>query len=94
MAAGAGPDVLRPFNGQIRPQPVVLLASVSTGAKPWVMNVHSSPQGMDGEHDRATQIEIPEVNKLLATGLPVILTGHCNEKIKSLLFESPRPPSS
>ena len=40
-----------PFSGQRRPQPVVKLANVESGVEVWVMNVHNSPQGMEGERD-------------------------------------------
>lgn len=74
-------DVIHiPFSGQIRPQPVVKLASVATGAEVWVMNVHNSPQGMEGERDRAEAVEVAKLNELAATGVPIVLTGDFNEK--------------
>lgn len=69
-----------PFSGQVRPQPVVKLASTATGREVWVMNVHNSPQGMEGERNRAEGIEIAEINRLAATGVPIIVTGDFNEK--------------
>lgn len=69
-----------PFSGQVRPQPVVKLAHVETGAELWVMNVHNSPQGMEGERDRAEAVEIAKINELRATGVPVVVTGDFNEK--------------
>lgn len=69
-----------PFSGQIRPQPVVRLESVATGAEIWVMNVHNSPQGMEGERDRAEAVEVAKINELAATGVPIVVTGDFNEK--------------
>lgn len=69
-----------PFSGQIRPQPVVRLASVATGAEIWVMNVHNSPQGMEAERGRAEAVEVAKINELAATGVPIVVTGDFNEK--------------
>ena len=69
-----------PFSGQVRPQPVVKLANVESGAEIWVMNVHNSPQGMEGERDRAEAIEIAKINELTADGTPMIVLGDFNEK--------------
>ena len=69
-----------PFSGQSRPQPVVKLANVASGVKIWVMNVHNSPQGMEGERDRAEAIELAKVNELSADGTPMIVMGDFNEK--------------
>ncbi len=69
-----------PFSGQIRPQPVVKLANVASGVEIWVMNVHNSPQGMEGERDRAEAVEIAKINELTADGTPMIVMGDFNEK--------------
>jgi hypothetical protein len=69
-----------PFSGQQRPQPVVRLADVTTGAEIWVMNVHNSPQGMEGERDQAEAIEVAEINRLAESGIPIVVTGDFNEK--------------
>ncbi len=69
-----------PFSGQRRPQPVVKLANVESGVEVWFMNVHNSPQGMEGERDVAEGVEIAKINELAATGDPIILTGDFNEK--------------
>lgn len=69
-----------PFSGQIRPQPVVKLANVASGVEIWVMNVHNSPQGMEGERDRAEAVEIAKINELTADGTPMIAMGDFNEK--------------
>ncbi len=81
-----------PFSSQIRPQPVVRLSNVETGAEIWVVNVHNSPEGMEAERDRATAVEIGVVNDLAATDLPVVLTGDFNEKTEALCrFTSSTP---
>jgi hypothetical protein len=69
-----------PFSGQTRPQPVVKLAHNETGVEIWVMNVHNSPQGMEGERDRAEAIELAKINELTADGTPMIAMGDFNEK--------------
>ncbi|MGZ8744014.1 MAG: endonuclease/exonuclease/phosphatase family protein, partial [Nocardioides sp.] len=69
-----------PFSGYIRPQPLVKLANVESGVEIWVMNVHNSPQGMEGERDRAEAIEIAKINELTADGTPMIVLGDFNEK--------------
>lgn len=69
-----------PFSGQIRPQPVVKLANVASGVEIWVMNVHNSPQGMEGERDRAEAVELAKINELTADGTPMIVMGDFNEK--------------
>lgn len=69
-----------PFNGQVRPQPIVRLEHVTTGAQMWVMNVHNAPEGQEGERDRAESTEIAKINELKATGLPIVVTGDFNEK--------------
>lgn len=69
-----------PFSGQTRPQPVVKLANVASGVEIWVMNVHNSPQGMEGERDRAEAVEVAKINELAAAGTPMIVMGDFNEK--------------
>lgn len=69
-----------PFSGQIRPQPVVKLANVASGVEIWVMNIHNSPQGMEGERDRAEAVEVAKINELTADGTPMIVMGDFNEK--------------
>ncbi|MGH3345408.1 MAG: endonuclease/exonuclease/phosphatase family protein [Nocardioides sp.] len=73
-----------PFSGQQRPAPVVKLAHVSTGAEVWVLNVHNSPQGMEGEREAAEAIEIAKVRELEETGIPIIVTGDFNERQEAL----------
>lgn len=73
-----------PFSNQLRPAPVVKLASVATGAEVWVMNVHNSPQDMEGERERAEAIEVAKIRELEATGIPIIVTGDFNEKEEAL----------
>ncbi|MEJ7794691.1 MAG: endonuclease/exonuclease/phosphatase family protein [Nocardioides sp.] len=68
------------FSGQIRPQPVVKLANVASGVEIWVMNVHNSPEGMEGERDRAEAIELAKINELTADGTPMVVLGDFNEK--------------
>lgn len=69
-----------PFSGQVRPQPVVRLAHAETGVEIWVMNVHNSPQGMEGERERAEAVEVATINELTADGTPMIAMGDFNEK--------------
>lgn len=72
-----------PFVDQQRPQPVVVLRHRASGRELAVLNVHNSPkdaQGREDERDRAEEIEVAEVRRLRAEGLPVVLVGDLNEK--------------
>lgn len=81
-----------PFSGQIRPQPVVRLSNRATGAQIWAVNVHNSPRGMEAERDRAMAIEVGIINKLAASGLPIVMTGDFNEKEEALCRFSTSTP--
>jgi hypothetical protein len=73
------------FNGSPRPMPVVKLRSNDTGLEAWFANFHN-PADTPRFHrqqrfrDRATDIEIRLANELVATGLPVFITGDMNER--------------
>jgi endonuclease/exonuclease/phosphatase family metal-dependent hydrolase len=72
-----------PFSHQIRPQPAVKLKNNVSGAEIWAVNVHNSPQGEQEERNRATSIELGVLRSLIATGLPVVMTGDFNEKVEA-----------
>lgn len=69
------------FNG-IRsvPIPYVLLRDRTTGAQFWVIVTHNSPNGRQSERNASAEIQIDLVNRLRATGHPVLLMGDLNEK--------------
>jgi endonuclease/exonuclease/phosphatase family metal-dependent hydrolase len=72
------------FEGGIRHIPVVLLRDKKTGQQVYVINTHN-PADTKKHHqqeryrDEATRREVALVNKLKATGIPVIVTGDMNE---------------
>ena len=65
--------------------PYVKLRSLDTGVEAWFANFHN-PAETSRFHrqqrfrDRATGIEIALANRLIATGLPVFITGDMNER--------------
>ena len=73
------------FNGSPRPMPVVKLRSNDTGLEAWFANFHN-PADTTRFHrqqrfrDRATGVQIGLANQLVATGLPVFITGDMNER--------------
>jgi hypothetical protein len=73
------------FNGGAREMPVVRLRNIHTGIEAWFTNFHN-PAETSRFHNqgrfrvRATHIESALVNRLMATGLPVFLTGDMNER--------------
>ncbi|HET7066517.1 MAG TPA: endonuclease/exonuclease/phosphatase family protein [Nocardioides sp.] len=67
------------FSSQRIPLPYVLLRDDATGAEFWMITTHNSAGGMEGQRDAATGVEIALINRLRATGLPVIITGDMNE---------------
>jgi endonuclease/exonuclease/phosphatase family metal-dependent hydrolase len=69
-----------PFmRNQPRPQPVVRLRNISTGAELYMINVHLSPGNMEADRDRATALIIKTIRDLQPDGLPILLTGDFNE---------------
>ncbi|MDP3892645.1 endonuclease/exonuclease/phosphatase family protein [Nocardioides sp.] len=68
------------FHRQMRPIPILRLRHRASGGEFYVMNIHNSPLGMQSERDRAKAVQIPKLNSLRATGLPVLLMGDANEK--------------
>ena len=73
------------FNGGARAMPVVLLRNISTGIEAWFTNFHNPAETARFHHQgrfrvRATDIEAALANKLIATGLPVFITGDMNER--------------
>ncbi len=67
------------FDHQSRPIPYVLLRNRRTDGEFYVINVHNSPRDQEAERDSATAAEIALVNRLRATGRPVLLMGDTNE---------------
>jgi hypothetical protein len=65
--------------------PVVRLRNKQTGQEAYFINIHN-PADTKKHHnqekyrDAATAIEIALINKLQATGVPVIITGDANER--------------
>ena len=73
------------FNGGGRAMPVVLLRNISTGIEAWFTNFHNPAETYRFHHQgrfrvRATSIEAALANRLIATGLPVFITGDMNER--------------
>jgi hypothetical protein len=67
------------FSSQMRPVPYVLLRHLESGLTFHVVTLHNSPRGLEGERDSATGAEIALFDRLLATGLPLLVTGDTNE---------------
>jgi hypothetical protein len=73
------------FNGSPRAMPYVKLRSLHTGVEAWFANFHN-PADTARFHrqqrfrDRATRVEIRLANRLIATGVPVFITGDMNER--------------
>ncbi len=73
------------FDGHLRPMPYVLLRNRATGVRAWFVNVHNPADTRRfgrQEHwrARATAVEIALVQRLSATGDPVVLTGDMNAR--------------
>lgn len=73
------------FNGGAREMPVVRLRNIHTGIEAWFTNFHNPAETSRFHHQgrfrvRATHVESALVNRLMATGLPVFLTGDMNER--------------
>ncbi len=71
------------FHGNIRRMPVVLLRDRTTNKQAWFMNVHN-PADVHGPAGRwrteATRREVANARTLVATGVPVFLTGDMNAR--------------
>ena len=73
------------FNGSPRAMPYVKLRSLDTGVEAWFANFHN-PADTSRFHRqqrfraRATGIEIRLANRLIATDVPVFITGDMNER--------------
>jgi len=73
------------FNGGLRAMPVVLLRSRQTGLEAWFTNFHNPAETGRFHHQqrfrtRATAIEARVADTLIATKLPVFITGDMNER--------------
>lgn len=73
-----------PFNyGNSREQPMVLLRHKASGKKVWVVSVHlqsGSSKAAVREREIGMQRTIRQVNRLTATGNPVLLSGDMNDR--------------
>lgn len=68
------------FDHQSRPVPWVLLRNRDTGRRMYVVDIHNSPQGQEGERDSATRKEIGLIHRLRDNHRPVFVVGDMNEK--------------
>jgi hypothetical protein len=73
------------FAGGKRAMPFVRLRSRHTGLEAWFANFHNPAETADFHRQgrfraEATRIEIALANRLVATGLPVFVTGDMNER--------------
>jgi hypothetical protein len=73
------------FAGGKRAMPFVRLRSRGTGLEAWFANFHNPAETADFHRQgrfraAATRIEIALANRLVATGLPVFVTGDMNER--------------
>ncbi|MDN4160135.1 endonuclease/exonuclease/phosphatase family protein [Nocardioides abyssi] len=68
------------FDHQSRPIPYVLLRDRATTGEFWVIDLHNSPRDQEADRDAATGAQIALVERLKATGKPVLLMGDTNEK--------------
>ncbi len=68
------------FASQSIPMPYVLLRDRGTGAEFWVISIHTSAGGLEGERDSATAIAISLMQRLRAeSGKAVLIGGDVNE---------------
>lgn len=75
-----GGSVTFTFASQAIPMPYVLLRDRGTGAEFWVISIHTSAGGLEGERDSGTAIAISLMQRLMAqSGKPVIIGGDVNE---------------
>ncbi len=81
----SGSTIRIPYNGgQYRLVPVIQLEHVDSESRIWVMNLHNSPRGFEAERDAAMRTEIGKLRELLATDIPVVVTGDFNERDEAL----------
>ncbi len=75
-----GGSVTFTFASQAIPMPYVLLRDRGTGAEFWVISIHTSAGGLEGERDAATSVAISLMQRLEAeSGKPVLIGGDVNE---------------
>lgn len=75
-----GGSVTFTFASQAIPMPYVLLRDRGTGAEFWVISIHTSAGGLEGERDSGTAIAISLMQRLMAeSGKPVLIGGDVNE---------------
>lgn len=75
-----GGSVTFTFASQAIPMPYVLLRDLQTGAQFWVISIHTSAGGLEGERDSGTAIAISLMQRLMAeSGKPVLIGGDVNE---------------
>lgn len=75
-----GGSVTFTFASQAIPLPYVLLRDRGTGAEFWVVSIHTSAGGLEGERDAGTAIAISLMQRLEAeSGKPVLIGGDVNE---------------
>lgn len=73
-------SVMTRFHRQTRPIPWVKLRDRRTDRRIYVVDVHNSPKGLEGERDSATRKQVRLVNRLRTRGNPVFLAADANEK--------------
>ncbi len=75
-----GGSVTYTFASQAIPMPYVLLKDRASGAEFWVISLHTSAGGLEGERDSATAIAVSLMRRLMEeSGKPVIIGGDVNE---------------
>lgn len=75
-----GGSVTFTFASQSIPMPYVLLRDRGTGAEFWVISIHTSAGGLEGERDAATSIAVSLMQRLESeSGKPVLIGGDVNE---------------
>ncbi len=67
------------FDSQRVPIPWVRLRDRATGGEFFVIATHNSPRGMQAQRNASTAVQAALVNRLEASGLPVLLVGDFNE---------------
>jgi hypothetical protein len=68
------------FASQAIPMPYVLLRDLGTGAEFWVISIHTSAGGLEGERDAGIATAISLMQRLESqSGKPVIIGGDVNE---------------